>query len=80
MDITFCIRSRFLDACEDAIRLGRAELDTGGTLRLLFEHADIRAESLSPFVLETPLLSSVIGKESTRRGSQPASRLLLQHC
>lgn len=37
MDITFCTRSRFLDAYEDALRLGRAELDTGGTLRVFFE-------------------------------------------
>lgn len=34
MDITFPIRSRFLDACEDTIRRGLAELEAGGTVRV----------------------------------------------
>jgi hypothetical protein len=34
MDIAFASRSRFLDACEQAIRVGRAVLDAGGTVRV----------------------------------------------
>ncbi|HEY1376530.1 MAG TPA: hypothetical protein VGF55_07035 [Gemmataceae bacterium] len=37
MDIAFATRSRFLDSCEDAIRRGRADLDAGGAVRVLFE-------------------------------------------
>ena len=34
MDIAFASRSRFLDACEQAVRVGRAELDAGGTVHV----------------------------------------------
>jgi hypothetical protein len=37
MDISFATRSRFLDACEDAIRQGRASLVAGGTVTVAFE-------------------------------------------
>lgn len=32
MDIEYATRSRFLDACESAIRSNRADLDGGGTV------------------------------------------------
>jgi hypothetical protein len=34
MDIAFATRSRFLVACQDAIRRDRAELDAGGAIRI----------------------------------------------
>lgn len=34
MEIAFAVRSRFLEACENAIRSGRAELDASQTIRV----------------------------------------------
>ena len=37
MDIDFARRSRFLQACEDAIRSGRVALDAGGAVSVQLE-------------------------------------------
>ena len=73
MDIAYASRSRFLNACERAIR-DAAELEAGGTVSIDLDVGGYAGGFWSPFVRRTGACLGPIGKLPMRWGSLRESR------